>query len=67
MQQRMALSGINGREEALSPVKACCPSVGELKVGRWERVVVGSTLIEAGARGWDRGFPGGKSGKGITF
>jgi hypothetical protein len=31
-------------------------------VGGW-----GSTLIEAGRGGWDRGFPEGKLGKGITF
>jgi hypothetical protein len=35
MKQRMALSGINGRMggEALGPVKAVCPSVGECQGG----------------------------------
>jgi hypothetical protein len=28
---------------------------------------LGSTLIEAGVREWDRGFAEGKSGKRITF
>ena len=27
----------------------------------------GSILIEAGEGGWDRGFPEGKSGYGVTF
>ena len=27
----------------------------------------GSIIIEAGGRGWDRGLPEGKPGKGITF
>ena len=54
--------------EALGPVKAQCPSVGECQgrevgVGRW----VGSTLIEAGGGGWYMGFLEGKPRKGITF
>jgi hypothetical protein len=48
----MALSGINGRRG---------PSVGECKgkevwVGGWVGGL-GSTVIEAGVGGWDRGFP----------
>jgi hypothetical protein len=64
----MALSGINGGE-ALGPVKAQSPSVGEFEgrevgVGGW----VGEHLIEAGGGGMGhRGFGGGKLGKGITF
>jgi hypothetical protein len=56
-------------EEALSPVKARFPRVGEWEIrevgmGEWEE----HTLIEAGGRGWDRGVSGrGKLGKGITF
>ena len=43
-------------EEVLGPLKAHCPSVwecqgGEVGVSGW-----GSTLIEAGGGGWDRGF-----------
>jgi hypothetical protein len=57
------LLGIMG-EEALGPLKARCPSVGEFKVkevgvGGW-----GNTLIEAAGRGWDRGLQGRKPGKG---
>ena len=40
--------------EALGPVKGRCPTLGECLdfiVG-----VVGSTLIEAGGGGWNRGF-----------
>jgi hypothetical protein len=29
--------------------------------------LVGSTLIEVGGGGWDRGFPKGRPGKGKTF
>jgi hypothetical protein len=55
------------RGEALGPVKARCLSIGECqggeeRVGGW-----GSTLIEAGGGGWDRGFAERKPGKGITF
>jgi hypothetical protein len=53
--------------EALGPVKAECPSVGEYQgsevgVGGWR-----STLIEAGEEGRGWGFAEGKQGKGITF
>jgi hypothetical protein len=44
--------------EALGPVKALCPSVGECQDQEWEWV------------GWgqgNRGFSEGKLGKGITF
>jgi hypothetical protein len=64
----MALSGIMGGE-ALGPVKARCPSVGEWEggqagVGGW----VGEHLHRSGVTGeWNRGFLEGKSGNGITF
>jgi hypothetical protein len=55
--------------EALGPGKDQCPSVGECQdgetgEGRW----MGSTLLEAGERGWDKEFLGrGELGKVITF
>ena len=44
-------------KDALGPVKARCPSVGEcqgreVRVGGW-----GNTLIEAEGREWDRAYP----------
>ena len=50
--------------EALGPVKAQCPSVGEFKSQGWEWVGgwVGSTLKEAGGLG--NGMGGLGSGKG---
>lgn len=53
------------RGEALGPVKAQCPRVGEGQVRKmgWG---LGGTLIEAeGRKGW--GVPEGKSGNEITF
>jgi len=54
--------------EALGPLKARCPSVGEFQ-GREVGVCgwVGEHPIEAGQRVWARGFPEGKPGKGITL
>jgi hypothetical protein len=54
--------------EALGHVKAPCPSVGECQgrevgVGGW----VGGGTLSWKQEGWDRGFPGGKPGKGMTF
>jgi hypothetical protein len=51
--------------EALGPVTARCPSIGECQgsevgVGGW-----GSTVIEG--KRWDRRFAEEKPGKGITF
>ena len=48
--------------EALGPVKALCPSIGECQVQEWEWVD-----WRAGVGGEDRGFLEGKLGKGITF
>lgn len=46
-------------EEALGPVKAGCPVEGNVRAGRQEWVGgLGSTLIEAGGRGYDRRFQG---------
>jgi len=52
------------RGEALGPVKARCPSVGNARVLSWEWVTgKGSLLIEVGGVEWERE----KLGKGITF
>jgi hypothetical protein len=48
--------------EALGPVKALCPNIGECQDQEGECVGWG-----AGERGGDRGFSEGKLGKGITF
>jgi hypothetical protein len=48
--------------EALGPVKALCPSIGECQDQEWEWVGWGQ-----GSGGGDRGFLDGKLGKGITF
>jgi hypothetical protein len=48
--------------EALDPVKALCPSIGECHKHEWEWVGWG-----AGGGGGDREFSEGKLGKGITF
>jgi hypothetical protein len=48
--------------EALDPVKALCPSIGECQNQEWELVGWG-----AGRGGGDGGFLEGKLGKGITF
>jgi hypothetical protein len=55
-------------EEALSPVKAWCPSVGECEVGRLEWVGwwVGEHPYRSRGRGGIEGFRG-EPGKGITF
>jgi hypothetical protein len=49
----------------LGPGRGCggvrCPSVGERQGG------LESTLIESGEGEWDRGFPEGRPGEGITF
>jgi hypothetical protein len=47
-------------EEALGPVKALCPSIGECQGQEWEWVG-----WEAG--GGDRGFSEGKLGKGMYW
>jgi hypothetical protein len=54
--------------EALGPVKARCPSVGECQGGEgggcgW----VGNTLIESGEREMEYRFVEWKPGKGIKF
>jgi hypothetical protein len=59
----MALSGINERE-AVGPVKALCPSVGECQdgkmgMGRWM-----STLIEAWGHVMGQGFLRGETRNG---
>jgi hypothetical protein len=46
--------------EALGPVKAVCPSIGECQDQEWE-------WVGCRAGGGDRGFLEGKLGKGITF
>jgi hypothetical protein len=46
--------------EALGPVKALCPSIGECQDQEWE-------WVGWGAGGGDREFLEGKLGKGITF
>jgi hypothetical protein len=46
--------------EALGPVKALYPSIGECQDQDWE-------WVGWGAGGGDRGFSEGKLGKGITF
>jgi hypothetical protein len=48
--------------EALGPVKALCPHVGEFQDQEREWVGCG-----AGSEGRDRGFSEGKLGKGIIF
>jgi hypothetical protein len=56
--------------EALGPGDVWYPSVEECQGGKKGMGGWGSTLIEAeGGRkgGWDRGFPKGRPGKGITF
>ena len=50
--------------EALSPVKAACPTVVEFE-DREAGVRGGNTLIGAG--GWNRGFLRVETGKGIKF
>jgi hypothetical protein len=58
MQQRMALSVINGRR-GLGPVNFLCPSIGKCQDQEWEWV------------GWgvvgNKGFSEGKLGKRIIF
>jgi hypothetical protein len=49
--------------EALGPVKALSPSVGECQ---GQEAGVGG-LVNKGKRGGDRGFSEGKPGKGLTF
>jgi len=54
--------------EALGPVKAQCPSIGEClgreaRVGGWDE----EHFREAGGGVWDREFLKGKLGKGIMF
>ena len=49
--------------EAVGPVKALCPSVGECQ----DREAGVGGLVSSGRRGWDRGFSKGKPGKGITL
>ena len=52
--------------EVLGPEGA--PLSGNARAGRWEWVGGwGSTFIEAGGGGWDRGFQKGRPGKGKTF
>jgi hypothetical protein len=46
--------------EALGPMKAVCPSIGECQYQEWE-------CVGWGAGGGDRGFLKGKLGKGIAF
>jgi hypothetical protein len=46
--------------EALGPVKALCPSIGECQDQEWE-------WVGWGAGEGERGFSKGKLGKGITF
>jgi hypothetical protein len=46
--------------EALGPVKALCPSIGECLDQEWE-------WVGWGAEGGGRGLLEGKLGKGITF
>ena len=54
-------------EEALGLVKAQCPSVGDPRAERWEWWLSGGAPSQKQAGvGWDRGFPEGKLGKGIT-
>jgi hypothetical protein len=55
--------------EALSPVKAQCPSVGNARAGRWEWMDgwVGEHPCRSRGRRWDRGVYEGKQGKRITF
>ena len=48
--------------EALGPVKALCPSIGECQGQEWEWLGWG-----AGMGGGDSGFSEGKLRKGITF
>jgi hypothetical protein len=48
--------------EALGPMKALCPSIGECQDQEWEWVCWG-----AGGGGGDRVFSEAKLGKGITF
>jgi hypothetical protein len=48
--------------EALGPVQALCPSIGECQNQEWEWVGWG-----AEGRGGDRGFSEEKLGKGIAF
>jgi hypothetical protein len=49
--------------EALDPVKALCPSIGECQDQEWEWVGWGA----GGGGGGDRGFLEGKLENGITF
>ena len=50
--------------EALGPLKAQCPSVGECHSGEGSGWVVGGTPSQKqGKRGWDMGFMG-ETGKG---
>jgi hypothetical protein len=53
--------------EALGPEGVQCHSVGECQGGRMGVGEWGSTLIEAGRGGWDRGFLKGRPRKGKTF
>jgi hypothetical protein len=56
-------------EETLGPVKARCPSVGELFESGEAGVdgSVGNTLIEAEEGGWHMCFLGVEPGKRITY
>jgi hypothetical protein len=58
----IAILTISMGGEALGPVKALCPSVGECQ---GQDMLVGG-LVSRRSCG-DRGFSEGKSGKGITF
>ena len=48
--------------EALDPVKALCPSIGEC-----QEQEAGVCRLGSGEEGADKGFSEGKLGKGITF
>ena len=59
----VAEDGLIGHQgEALGPMKALCPSVGECQ---GQEVGVGG--LGSRGRGGDRGFTEGNRGKGITF
>jgi hypothetical protein len=49
--------------EALGPVKALCPNIGECQ---GQEAGVGG-LVSRGWGGWDRGFSEEKTGQGTTF
>jgi len=67
----VAEDGLVGNQWEKSPLVLCrfdTPVEGNARTGKLEGMGgSGSTLIEAGQGGWDRGFLEGKPGRGITF